>query len=182
MQAASAGGRMQAASASGRMQAASVGGRMQAASAGGRMQAASADGRIAASAGDRVRPASARRYGKQDWERLAKPRDGYARDDLIGPAKKVSAAVWERNLFLRKHGYIDNPKELLRMRFHGTSAEQSRAQNSARASAQSTAAAADMTVWSEAAMLKNCWRSGRPIPDWLQRRLQLSEGEAAGGY
>ena len=70
----------------------------------------SADGRIAASAGDRVRPASARRCGKQDWERLAKPRDGYARRSRR-PCQKVSAAVWERNLFLRKHGYIDNPKE-----------------------------------------------------------------------
>ena len=126
---------------------------------------------------DEPSPRSKGAYGAKDWARLSKPRDGYSRDDAIGPAKKTAAAVWERTQFLREKGYIDNPKELLRMRFHGTSAEKSRAQNSARASAQSEAATAEMSVAQQTAMLRNCWRTGRPIPEWLQQNLEPPEDD-----
>lgn len=116
------------------------------------------------------RPASAR-YGENEWIRLATPRTGYARNDTIGPAKKTDKAVWERDQFLREKGYIDNPRELLRMRFHGTSAEQERAQKSARAASQAAKDAASMSVERQRNMLQNCWRSGQPVPQFL---LQLA--------
>ena len=120
------------------------------------------------------RAASAQRYGEEDWKRLASPRAGYARDDLTGPSKKASAAVYERNQFLHKHGYVNNPRELLRRRFHGTSAEQTRSQNSARAAAQS-AAAEHLSKEQQRLMLLNCWRTGKSVPEYLLRRQQSTK-------
>ena len=44
------------------------------------------------------------------WTLLARPRAGYARDDTIGPAKKVDKAVWNRDEFLRQTGYSHSPR------------------------------------------------------------------------
>mmetsp|Transcript_16804 Transcript_16804/g.43154 ORF Transcript_16804/g.43154 Transcript_16804/m.43154 type:complete len:207 (+) Transcript_16804:80-700(+) len=114
------------------------------------------------------RPASAR-YKADDWNRLSQPRAGYSRDDLTGPAKKTAKAVCERNEFLRRHGYIDNPRELLHKRFHGTCAEQQRSQSSARALAQNAVATSELSKQQKQRILHNCWRTGRPVPDFLQR-------------
>ena len=105
---------------------------------------------------------SSARYVEEDWRRLAQPRAGYSRDELTGPAKKVDAAVWKRNQFLRSHGYIDNPRHLLYLRFHGTSAEQARSQNSAMAAVQ---AATTPSREQQRQLLVQCWKMGRPVPD-----------------
>ena len=105
---------------------------------------------------------SSARYVEEDWRRLAQPRAGYSRDELTGPAKRVNAAVWKRNQFLRSHGYIDNPRQLLYLRFHGTSAEQARSQNSAMAAVQ---AATTPSREQQRQLLVQCWKMGRPVPD-----------------
>ena len=109
------------------------------------------------------------RYNEDDWSRLARPRAGYARDDLTGPPKKAITAVFARDDFLRAAGYIDNPRELLRKRFHGTSAEAARAQSSARASTQGAIASAELTKQQQQQMLRNCWRTGAERTSALER-------------
>ena len=109
-------------------------------------------------------------YKKEDWTRLSTPRAGYSRDEALGPAKKVDAAVWERDQYLRKVGYKDSPRELLHKRFHGTSAEAQREQNSTRAALQSRADL-DLSVEQQRALLRNCFRTGRPVPEYLLRKL-----------
>ena len=87
------------------------------------------------------------------------------------PAKKTAAALAARDAYLRAKGYIDNPRDLLYNRFHGTSAERQREQNSARAAAQ-RASMDQTTPEQEKRIFRNCWRTGRPIPDWLQQKLE----------
>ena len=89
----------------------------------------------------------------------------------MGPAKKTSDKVVQRDAFLREKGYIDNPRALLHARFHGTSAEQDRANNSNLLAAQKEAAA-EMTAEQQTLIFRRCWRMGAPIPDHLARLVR----------
>ena len=110
-------------------------------------------------------------YKEEDWTRLSTPRAGYSRDEALGPAKKVDSAVWARDQYLRKVGYKDSPRELLRKRFHGTSSEAQREQNSTRAAL--ARADRELSVAQQSALLRNCFRTGRPVPEYLLRKLPL---------
>ena len=126
-------------------------------------------------------PRHAGTYKEEDFRRLATPRAGYsAHGAAAGPAKKAAHAVVKRDAYLRETGYIDNPKELLRVRFHGTSAEQERAQNSARLAAQK-AAADSMTEEQQRRLFRNCWRTGRPIPAALQQLVHDDDEDGPTG-
>ena len=85
----------------------------------------------------------------------------------MGPSQKATKAVLRREAFLRETGYIDNPKELLYQRFHGTSAEKERSQNSEQMAAQK-AAAETMTEEQQRLIFRNCWRTNKPIPKLYQ--------------
>ena len=111
-------------------------------------------------------------YGEDDLRRLSAPRAGYSAHGAgMGPAKKVSDKVVQRDAFLREKGYIDNPRALLHARFHGTSAEQERANNSSMLAAQK-AAAEQMTVEQQMIIFRRCWRMGKPIPEPLSRLVR----------
>jgi hypothetical protein len=103
-------------------------------------------------------PASPR-YKAEDWLRLARPRAGYSPD----VSTEVEAAVLQRNQFLRTEGYVDNPRRMLYLRFHGTLAEHGRNQSSMRAAVR---AANVPSRERQRQILHNCWKLGRPAPDF----------------
>ena len=111
-------------------------------------------------------------YTEEDYRRLARPRAGYSAHGVgMGPAKKTSAAVVARDNFLKEKGYIDNPRALLHARFHGTSAEVGRKANSAQSSAQRANAERQHDDWlHEVILMRNLYRTGKPIPEHLMRR------------
>ena len=103
-------------------------------------------------------PASPR-YKAEDWLRLARPRAGYSPD----VSTEVEAAVLQRNQFLRTEGYVDNPRRMLYLRFHGTLVEHGRNQSSMRAAVR---AANVPSRERQRQILHNCWKLGRPAPDF----------------
>ena len=116
-------------------------------------------------------------YTEKDWSRLATPRAGHAAHGAgMGPAKEASAAVFARDDFLKRAGYIDNPRHLLHARFHGTSAERERALNSNQMAAQA-AAFRTMTHDQQRKILRNCWRAGRKVPELLSQKIHAPPPE-----
>jgi hypothetical protein len=103
-------------------------------------------------------PASPR-YKAEDWLRLARPRAGYSPD----VSTEVEAAVLQRNQFLRTEGYVDNPRRMLYLRFHGTLEEHGRNQSSMKAAVR---AANVPSRERQSQILHNCWKLGRPAPDF----------------